>query len=128
MNTQASVDQSMKKWEEAKDETERTAILVAVRKKVLHDLDQILNGATSDLAQQMERYTVLSLLGSFSEQVRSTVRLLEQNYRGLEGKYVGQDRLERVKECLGGMKRKLELLNDLKRGRKESGVRRHPLD
>ncbi len=120
MNTQASVGQSMKKWEQAKDGTEKAAILFSIRKKVLHDLNQITNGARNDLAHQVERYTVLSLLGSPSAQVGSTVRFLEQIYSGLEEKGVGQDQLGRVKESLGDMKRKLELLNSLKRRRKES--------
>ena len=120
MNRQSSVDQNMKKWEKAKDETEKRAILVAVRKKVLHDLNQITNGATNDLANQVERYTVLSLLGSPSAQVGSAVSFLEHTYSGLEEKGVSHDHLGRVKESLGNMKRKLELLNFLKRGRKES--------
>ena len=111
MNTQTSVDQSMKEWEAAKDGTEKTTILVAFRKKLLHDLDQITNGATNDLAQQVERYAYLSLSGSFSAQVGSAVRLLEQNYVGLKKKGVGQDHLQRVQESLNKMRRKLEILN-----------------
>lgn len=111
MNAQASVDQSMREWVAAKDGTEKRTILVAVREKVVHDLDQIIDGATKDLAQQVERYAHLSLSGSFSAQVGSAVRLLEQNYIGLEKKGVGQDHLHRVQESLGNMKRKLEILN-----------------
>ena len=111
MNTQASVDQSMREWEAAKDGTEKRMILVAVREKVVHDLDQIIDGATKDLAQQVERYAHLSLSGSFSAQVGSAVRLLEQNYIGLEKKGVSQDHLHRVQESLANMKRKLEVLN-----------------
>jgi len=121
-NTQASVDQSMKEWEAAKDGTEKTAILVAVREKVLHDLDQIINRATSDLAQQVERYAHLSLSGSFSAQVGSAVRLLEQNYIGLEKKGVSQDHLKRVKGSLDNMKRKLELLNNAKESARKERV------
>ena len=112
----------MKKWEKAKDEMEKTAILVAVRKEVLHDLDHILNCATNELAQQVERYTALSLLGSLSAQVGSAVRFLEQTYNGLKEKGVGEYHLEKVNESLGAMKRKLELLNFLNMpGRKEKG-------
>lgn len=111
MNAQASVDQSMREWVAAKDGTEKRTILVAVREKVVHDLDQIIDGATKDLAQQVERYAHLSLSGSFSAQVGSAVRLLEQNYIGLEKKGVSQDHLHRVQESLGNMKRKLEILN-----------------
>lgn len=120
MNRQALTDQNMKKWEEAKDETEKTVILATVRKKALHDLNKIINGATSDLENQVERYTVLSLLGNPSAQVGSAVSFLEHIYSGLEEKGAGQDNLGRVKESLSNMKRKLELLKFLKRGRKES--------
>jgi len=64
-----------------------------------------------DLAQQVERYAHLSLSGSFSAQVGSAVRLLEQNYIGLKKMGVGQDHLHRVQGSLGNMKRKLEILN-----------------
>ena len=101
----------MKEWEAAKDGTEKTTILVAVRDKVLHDLDQIINGATNDLAQQVGRYACLSLSGSFSAQVGCVVRRLEQNYIGLEKKGVGRDHLQRVKRSLDNMTRKLHILN-----------------
>ena len=99
---------------------EKTAILIADREKVLHDLDQVMNHATNDLARHVERYTRLSLSGSFSAQVGGAVRLLQQNYVGLEEKGVGLDHLQKVKESLDHMKRKLELLNNSKeRARKE---------
>jgi len=106
--TQAPDD--LKEWESAKDGTEKMAILLAVQKKVLHDLDQIISGATNDLAVQVERYARLSLSGRFSTQVESAVRLLEQNYMGLVSKGVGQDHLQRVKASLDDMGRKLEIL------------------
>ena len=111
MNTRVLVDQDMKEWEVAKDGMEKGAILVAVREKVLHELDQIINGATNDLAKQVERYAHLSLSGSFSAQVGSAVRLLEQNYTGLLEKGVNKDHLEKVEESLIHMRRKLEILN-----------------
>ena len=121
MNKQALVDQDMKKWEAAKDRTEKTTILVAVREKVLHDLDRVIYGATNDLEQQVERYARLSLSGSFSAQVGSAVRLLERNYIVLEKKGVNQDHLQRVQESLSTMKKKLELLNDSKSVRERKG-------
>ena len=114
----------MTKWEEAKDDTEKTAILLAVHKKVLQDLDHILGDATNELAQQVERFTVLSLLGSFSVVVGSAIRLLEQIYISLEKKNVGPSDLERVKGSLNAMKRKLKLLNflDMPERKVEGGV------
>jgi hypothetical protein len=54
------------KREAAKNGMEKTAILVAVREKVLHDFDQIVKGAINDLAQQVEISACISLLGSCS--------------------------------------------------------------
>ena len=64
MNTQESVHQNMKRWEAAKSGTEKTAILVAVREKVLHDVNRIINIATSDLAHRVEWYVVGELFGA----------------------------------------------------------------
>ena len=110
-NTQTPVDQEVKKWKTVKDGTERTAILVAISEKVLHDLDQIIGGATNALAEGVERYTRLSLSESFSAQVGSAVKLLEQKYIVLEEKGVKKDHLQRVEESLSNMKRMLELVN-----------------
>ena len=109
-NTQAPVDQHMKEWDSAKGRTEKQAILLAVREQVLHGLDHIISDATSDLALQVERYAHLSLSGSFSAQVGSAVRLLEQYYTGLLQKGVGQDHLQRVDESLVNVRRKLVIL------------------
>ena len=108
--TQAPVDQDMKEWDSTKDRTGKEAILVKVREKVLHSLDQITNDATNDLARQVERYARLSLTGSFSAQVDSAVKLLEQSYTGLLAKGIGQDHLQRVDESLANMRRKLKIL------------------
>jgi len=97
----------MKEWDLANDGTEKTAILLAMREKLLRDFDQIINGATNDLALQVERYAHLPLLEMPTGQVGSAVRLLEQNYVGLEKKGVSQNHLQRVKESLDNM-RKLE--------------------
>jgi len=121
-STQASVDQDMKEWDSANDGTKKTAILLAMREKVLHDLDQITNGATNDLARQVERYSRLSLSGRFTSQVDSAVRLLEQNYIGLEQKGVSQDHLQRVKGSLDSMKRKLGILNMAKENARKERV------
>jgi tetrahydromethanopterin S-methyltransferase subunit G len=111
---QVSFDPDMiKRREAATDRMEKTVIMVVASEKVLKDLDQIINYAVSNLAQLVERYVRLPLSGSFAAQVRSAVRLLEQNYQTLEKNGVGQDRLKRVKESLDNMERKLELLNNV---------------
>ena len=110
-DTKVSVEKSMKEWEEAKDGAEKVAILEGIRDQALRDLNRIINTATNDLVQQVERYARLSLSGSFSAQVGSAVRLLEQSYTGLAQKSVGEDQLQKVKDSLIHMERKLELLN-----------------
>ena len=112
----------MKDWEAAKDCTERTAVLNSVREKVLRELNRIINSATTDLAQLVERYSRLSLSGSFVAQVNSAVRLLKQHYIALEKKGVDQDQLQRVKVSLDHMKRKLELLNNAKASTRKERV------
>ena len=126
IDMKVSVDENMKeKWEAAKDGKEKTEALIAAREKVLNELDQVIEHATDDLEQQVERYARLALSGSFSAQVTSAVRLLEQNYAVMEKKHISPDQLQRIKESLDLMKRKLELLNTAKenarRGRVEIG-------
>jgi len=125
IDTQVSVDQNMKKkWEAARDGKEKGAALIGASEKVLHDLNQIISRATNDLEQLVERYADLSLSGSFSAQVGSAVRLLEQNYASLEKGGVGREQLQRVKRSLDHMKRKLELLHITKENvqKESSGV------
>ena len=110
-DTQVLIDQNVKrKWAAAKDGKGKMAVLNAFRGRVLRDLDQIINGATNDLAQHVERYARLALSGHFLAQVASVVRLLEQKYIALYMKGVGPDQLQKVKESLEHMKRKLEIL------------------
>ena len=113
-DTRVLVDQNMKmQWEAAKDDKEKIAAIVAASEKVLCDLYQVINYAINDLAQLVGRYSRLSSLGSFAEQVNGTARLLEQNYLALRRKGVGPDQLRRVNESLDHMKRKLALLEDV---------------
>ena len=99
------------KYEAAKDGKEKTAALVEASERILRDLNRIISGATSEMEQLVEKYAKLSLSGSFSAQVGSAVRLLEQNYAALEKKEVDPEQLQRVKRSLDHMKRKLDLLS-----------------
>ena len=112
-NTQVSVDQTMKEWEAAEDETGRTAILDRVREQVLRELSWIINSVTTDLAGLVERYSHLSLSGSPGE--HNVVRFLKQHYFTVERKAVDQDQLRRVIVSLGHMQRELGLLNNAKK-------------
>ena len=99
-------DENMKKnWGEAKDRKERTATSIAVNEMVLHRFTPV----TRNLVQLVAQYADLSLAGSCSAQVRSAVRFLEWKYPTMKEGRIGQDELQKVKESLGHMKRKLEV-------------------
>jgi len=123
IDTQVLIDQDVKKqWGAAKDGKAKMAVLNAFRDKVTRNLDQVINSATNDLAQHVERYTRLSLSGNFSAQVTSVVKLLKQSYAALETKGVGPDQLQRVKASLDHMERKLELLNSAKENTRKDRI------
>jgi DNA repair ATPase RecN len=118
IDSQVLVDDNMKKkWEEAKNGKETTAALIAVNEMVLHDLNQVINCPTGPLVQLVEQYARLLLAGSYSTQVRSAVRFLEQK----EKKGISQDKLEKVKESLDHLKRKLEFLNKVEKDAHQGG-------
>lgn len=108
---QILIDQDMKKKWEAADGVEKVAVLVTASEKVQHDLNQVINRATDHLALHVERYSRLSLSGSFTAQVDSAIKLLEQSCRALEQRGIAEDQLQRVKASSDRMKIKLELLN-----------------
>jgi hypothetical protein len=123
VDTQVSVDQDIKKkWEAAKDGEERAVVLTEARQKLQSNFDQVINRATNDLVQLVERYARLSLSSSFSAQVDGAIRLLEQNYTALERSGVGREQLQKVTASLDHMRKKLELLNDAKRKAQKMGV------
>jgi len=101
-----------KEWEAATDGKEKTAAFIAVTEMVLHDLNQVINHATNDLAQLIEQYGRLSLSGSFLEQLGSTIRLLEQRYKAMEKTGTAQSNLRMVTMSSDHVRRKLELLSN----------------
>ena len=112
-----------KKWETAKDEKEKTTALIAVHEMVLHDLKQAISRATNKLTPLLEQYAYLSLTGSFSVQMESAIKFLEQKDIVMEETGVSQDRLRKVKKNLDEMERELEFLDNTKEnGQQESVV------
>ena len=108
IDNQVLVDEDMKKkWDNARNAKETTAALIAVNEMRLHQLKQVNDCATGDLAQLVGQYVRLSLAGSCSEQVRSAVRCLEAAKR----KPIYDYGLTTFGESLDHMKSKLELLN-----------------
>jgi hypothetical protein len=105
LDKQVLVNQDMKRrWEAAKDEKEKAAVLLAASNKVLNDLNQVVSRATTQLAQVAQRYGRLSLLGSVSDEVGSAVRLLEQHHKNLERNRISEYQLQKVKASLDYMK------------------------
>ena len=109
------VDEDMKKkWDEAEDEKETITTITAINEMVLHELNQAIDYAMSDLAQLVERFDRLSLAGSYSAQMRTLVRFLE----GMEKRTAEREEWENVKESLDHVKRRLELLNKVEDAKK----------
>ena len=110
-----TVDEDMKKkWDEAKHGKEMTTTMITVKELVLHEFNQAINYAMGDLVRLVQRYDRLSFAVSYSVQVKSAIRSLEARERMT----VEEDKLERVKECLDHMRRRLELLNKVEDAKK----------
>ena len=111
-DTQVEVDQDMMmKYKAARDGKEKTAALVEASERILRDLNRVISCAASEMEQLVEEYAKLSLSGSFSAQVGSAVRQLEQSYAALEKKDVDPEQLHRVRRSLAHMKRISDLLS-----------------
>jgi len=115
LEAQLSVDDDMRKrWEEAKDENERTEALLATSKSAVEDLSRIIDDAMDDLAGLAEEYASLSLSGSFSAPLEKAILLLEQRCKGMEEKGVGLELLTKVRASLESMKGRLDVLRQAK--------------
>ena len=123
---EVSVGQDMKKkWEMAKGAKAKREVFIAACKKALNDADKVMNRATDDLGQRVERHESLALGGSFAAQVHSAVKLLELRYQALrEKKDVGPDQLTKVEASLDRMKRRLDILNTAKENTQKATIRR----
>jgi len=109
-DTQASVDEGLKKWEEVKAEKEDAELLIATYESALRDLNDAMGRTMGALARLAEDYAALSLSGPFSVHVEKAIRLLEHRYMDMEQKGVGKEQLEEMQDSLNLMKRKLELV------------------
>jgi len=108
--TQASADENVKKWGAAKAEKEEIESLIAKDRSVLKDLNDAMKRTIDELAQRAEDYATLSLSGPFSVHMEKAIRLLEQRYTDMEQKGSSKEQLEKVKDSLALMRRKLELV------------------
>lgn len=110
------------RYENAKSDRERKEVLLAGCKKELDASNRRIEDGTKELAQLAEDYAELSLSGSFSADVEKAVRLLQQSYKGMEEKGVDQEQLQKMKECLDMMEKKLKILKDAKEKTQKESV------
>jgi hypothetical protein len=112
VDNQLLVSEDMKKkWDEATLGKETAAALIAVIEILVHDDNQVITCTMGDLVQLVGQYARLSLAGSCSAQVKSIVRFLQD----FDPKRTDVVILERDKENLVHMKRKLEFLNQVEK-------------
>jgi hypothetical protein len=112
VDNQLLVSEDMKKkWDEATLGKETAAALIAVIEILVHDDNQVITCTMGDLVQLVGQYARLSLAGSCSAQVESIVHFLQD----FDPKNTDVVILERDKENLVHMKRKLEFLNQVEK-------------
>ena len=123
-DVQVSVHQDLKeKWEVAKNAKQKREVFTAAYRKALNDLDQVVNRATDDLRQLVERHEFLAL-GSFAGQASSAFELLKLRYEALqEKKDVSRDQLEKEQTSLDRMERRLGVLETAMKGTQKATVR-----
>jgi DNA-directed RNA polymerase subunit L len=123
VDKQVAVNPEMqKRWENAKDDKEKNEVLLASYEEALNGCNQHIDEATQGLARLAEDYSYLSLSGSFSAQVEKAVRLLQQSYKGMESKGVDEEQLQKMREALDVMKKKLSVLKEANAKRKRETV------
>src|SRR5258706_640734 len=116
--SQVMVDKGMKKkWEVAKDEKEKTEVLVAESKRKLDSLSSTVEADMDALVRLADEYGRLSLSGSFSGPLEKEIRLLELHWHSLEEQGVSGDQLEKMRAGLEDRKRGLDVFNKAKEKR-----------
>jgi len=123
LDEQVVVNPDMKKqWENARGDKEKNEVPLASYKEALNGCNRRIDDATQGLARLAEDYSYLSLSGSFSAQVEKAVRLLQQSYKGMESKGVDEEQLQKMREALDVMKKKLSVLKEANAKRKRETV------
>ena len=106
-----TVDDDMKKkYDAAKDETERTEALVAASESELSRLSVTIEDGLAELLRLAEEYAGLSLSGCFSGPLEKAIRLMEEHCKSMEEQGVGRDQLETMRGGLKDMKKRLDVL------------------
>ena len=104
------MDEGLKKWEEAKAEKQDAELLIATYESTLGDLNEAMDRTMGALARLAEDYAALSLSGPFSVHMEKAIRLLEHRHKGMEQNGVSEEQLDKMRDSLDLMKRKLELV------------------
>lgn len=110
------------KFENAKGAKERAKQLEDQIMETKAKLQDRIRKATNDLGDLVERYSNLSLSGSFAGQVEKAVQMLEQNLQTMREGGASQQTIEKVQQSLNSMQAKLEVLKTTKREKDNKGT------
>ncbi|KAK0432861.1 hypothetical protein EV421DRAFT_1910568 [Armillaria borealis] len=98
----------------AKKRAEELKKQIKDRKALLQDR---INNVIEELGRLVERYSSLSLSGSFAGQVEKVVKMLEQNLEGMRESGAARETIDKVEASLDSMREKLEVLKEANRSR-----------
>lgn len=110
---QVTVDTvAKKKYENAKEESEREELRMEELNKMVDQLGEGLAEATAKVGELTRSYAKLSLSGSFTGQVKKSVQMLELNVETMRSNGTDEDTIRTVQKSLDNMKAKLKLVED----------------
>ena len=122
-DTQVKIDEELRaKWEAAKNARARKEILKESVLATLGDLNKAVDDNTEELAQLAADYANMSLSGSFAAQMEKTVNVLEDRVKTMEQEGFGKDQLDKVRESLDAMRKKIHLLGVAKMWQAVHGI------
>ncbi|PBK60448.1 hypothetical protein ARMSODRAFT_966036 [Armillaria solidipes] len=98
----------------AKERAEEFKKQIKDKKTMLQDR---IKNATEELGRLVERYSNLSLSGSFAGQVETAVKMLEQNLEGMRESGAARETIDKVQASLDSMREKLEVLKEANRSK-----------
>lgn len=105
------------KFEKAQNAKERAEELKSQIKDKKVMLQDRIKNATEELGRLVERYSNLSLSGSFAGQVEKAVKMLEQNLEGMRESGAARETIDKVEASLDSMWEKLEVLKKANRSK-----------
>ncbi|KAK0432850.1 hypothetical protein EV421DRAFT_2023763 [Armillaria borealis] len=116
--SESKVNQEAKaKFENAQNAKERAEELKKQIKDKKAMLQDRIKKATEELGRLVERYSNLSLSGSFAGQVETVVKMLEQNLEGMRESGAARETIDKVQASLDSMREKLEVLKEANRSK-----------